>query len=150
MVLLMENRDHDGCLADQVKLTRALTWDLEEVVKEIWQLGDHGEEASRRITEVEALCKQKEDAAKKLKEEKATLEGMALSCDELLMEMAGLNCMGEGDKEDDSDEEEDDDNGGHAAAPPTIAPPPVAMPPAATSEVIIFEEEEDPMEMVLK
>jgi hypothetical protein len=102
---------------------------------------------------VEALCKQKEDAAKKLKEEKATLEGMALSCDELLMEMAdelGLNCMGEGDKEDDSDEEEEDDNGGHAAAPPTIAPPPIATPPAATSEVIIFEEEEDPMEMVSK
>jgi hypothetical protein len=44
-------------------------------MKEIQQLGNHGEEVSRRITKPEALCKQK-DAAKKLKEKKATLEGM--------------------------------------------------------------------------
>jgi hypothetical protein len=39
-------------------------------------LGEHGEEASQKITELEALCKKKEDAAKKPKEEKANLEGM--------------------------------------------------------------------------
>jgi hypothetical protein len=39
-------------------------------------LSEHGEEASQKITELEALCKKKEDAAKKPKEEKANLEGM--------------------------------------------------------------------------
>jgi hypothetical protein len=34
-----------------------LTQDLNEAVKEIQQLGNHGEKASWRITEVEALCK---------------------------------------------------------------------------------------------
>jgi hypothetical protein len=48
-------------------------------------MGDRGEEANQRITELEALCKQHATAAQKLKEEKATLEGMVQSCDELIM-----------------------------------------------------------------
>jgi hypothetical protein len=50
-----------------------------------------------------------------LEEEKATLEGMVKSRDELLMEIAretGLDHMGE-----DEDDEEDADDGGDAAAP---------------------------------
>jgi hypothetical protein len=93
-------------------------------VKEIQQLGYHGEEASRRITELEAMCKQKEDVAKKLKEEKTNLEGMIQSHDELIMEMADefrFNCMGE-------DNDQDNDDGGDAAAPPAtvrpLLPPP--------------------------
>jgi hypothetical protein len=151
VVLRAEGHDRVGCLPDQVKLTRALTRDLDEAMKEIRQLGNHGEEGSWRIAELEALCKQKEDDAKKLKEEKATLEGMVQSHVELLMEMAdefGLNRMGEDDEEDDSDEQDDDDDKGDAAASPAVVPSPIAAPPAAASEVIVIEEEEDPMEMV--
>jgi hypothetical protein len=39
-------------------------------------LGEHEEESSQRITELEALCKRLREAAQKLKEEKTTLEGM--------------------------------------------------------------------------
>jgi hypothetical protein len=46
VVLPVEGRDHMGCLPDQVKLTRALTKDPDEAMKEICQLGDHGEEVS--------------------------------------------------------------------------------------------------------
>jgi hypothetical protein len=46
VVLPVEGRDRDRCLPDQVKLTLSLTRDLDEAVKEIRQLGDHGEEAS--------------------------------------------------------------------------------------------------------
>jgi hypothetical protein len=62
VVLPVGDRDHIGCFADQVKLTRALVRDLDKVVREIQHLGNHGEEASRKITELESLCKQKEDA----------------------------------------------------------------------------------------
>jgi seryl-tRNA synthetase len=109
----VEDHEHIGCFSDQVKLTRALVRDLDEVVKEIKQLGKHGEEASRKITELEALCKQKDDATKKLKEEKDKLEGMIQSNDKLIMEMAdeyGLNCMGEND-DDENDIDEDDNDG---------------------------------------
>jgi hypothetical protein len=51
-------------------------------VKEIQQLGNHGEGVSQKITKLEAPCKQKEDAAKNQKEEKAKLEGMIQSHDE--------------------------------------------------------------------
>jgi Fic family protein len=149
-VIPAKGHDHIGCLADQVNLTRALVWDLDEAVKEIRQLGEHGEEASQKITELEALCKQKEDAAKKLKEEMSKLEGMIQSHEELIMEMAdeyGLNRMGEND--DDEDDEEDDDNGGgDTTAPPTVVPPPVATPHDVAPKVIIVEEEENPMSMV--
>jgi hypothetical protein len=74
--------------------------------------------------------------AQKLKEKKATLEGMIQSCDELIMEMAkeyGLNCMGE------NYDEEDHDNEGNTVAPPTPTP-------AVVPEEII--EEGTPMEIV--
>jgi hypothetical protein len=51
--------DHDrmGCFTDQVKLTRALVRDLDEAVKEVKHLGEHEDESSQKITELEALCK---------------------------------------------------------------------------------------------
>jgi hypothetical protein len=76
VVLPAEDCDRIGCFADQVKLTYALVRDLDEAVKEVQQVGNHGEEASRKITELEAMCKQKEDATMKLEEEKAKLEGL--------------------------------------------------------------------------
>jgi hypothetical protein len=88
-------------------------------------LGEHEEESSQRITELDALCKRLREDSQKLNEEKTTLDGMIQSHDELIMEMAegyGLNCMGEND--DDGDEDEDDE--GNAVAPPTLAP--VAVP----------------------
>jgi hypothetical protein len=66
---------------------------------------------------LEALCKKLRDDTQRLEEEKATLEGMVESRDELLMETAretGLDLMGE----DEEEEEEDADDGGDAAAPP--------------------------------
>jgi hypothetical protein len=74
--------------------------------------------------------------AQKLREEKATLEGMIWSCDKLILEMAeeyGLNRMGENN----NNEDEDDDDEGNIIAPP--APAPAVMP----EEII---EEEDPVE----
>jgi hypothetical protein len=57
--VVMPTGDHDriGCFTDQVKLTRALVRDLDEAVKEVKLLGEHGEEASQKIMELEALCK---------------------------------------------------------------------------------------------
>jgi hypothetical protein len=46
-----------GCFTDQVKLTRALVRDLDEAVKEVKHLGEHEDESSQKITELEALCK---------------------------------------------------------------------------------------------
>jgi hypothetical protein len=40
------DRDHIGCFADQVKLTRALVRDLNEAVKEVNLLREHEEESS--------------------------------------------------------------------------------------------------------
>jgi hypothetical protein len=77
-----------------------------------------------------------------LEEEKATLEGMVESCDELLIETSretGLDHMSE-----DEDDEEDGDDEGDAAAPPTAAPPPPA-PPATMPEEI---DEEGPVEAI--
>jgi hypothetical protein len=130
------DRDHIGCFTDQVKLTRALVRDLDEAVKEVNLLGEHEEESCKKIIELEALCKRLREDARKLREEKTTLEGMIQSRDELILEMAkeyGLNRMGEND----NNEDEDDDDEGNAIAPP--APAPAAMP-----EDIV--EEEDPME----
>jgi phage head maturation protease len=55
--------DHDriGCFTDQVKLTRALVQDLDEAVKDVKLLGEHEEELSQKITELEAL-RLREDA----------------------------------------------------------------------------------------
>jgi hypothetical protein len=70
------DRNHIGCFTDQVKLTHALVRDLDEVVREVNLLGEHEEESSQKITELEALCKRLRKDAQKLKEEKTTLEGM--------------------------------------------------------------------------
>jgi hypothetical protein len=134
MVMTAGGRDHIGCFTDQVKLTHALVRDLDEAIKEAKLLGEHEEESSQKIMELEALCKRLREDAQKLREERATLEGMIKSCDELLMEMDeeyGLNRMGEND---------DDDAEGNSTAPPTPTPP------AAMPEEIV--EEEAPVEMV--
>jgi hypothetical protein len=128
------DRDHIECFTDQVKLTRALVRDLDEAVKEVNLLGEHEEESSQKITELEALCKRLKQDAQKLMEEKTTLEGMIQSRDELILEMAeeyGLNHMG------DYDNDEDDDDEGNIIALP--APAPTAVP----EEIV---EEEDPVE----
>jgi hypothetical protein len=129
------DRDHIGC-SDQVKLTQALVRDLNEAVKEVNLLGEHEEESSQKITELDSVCKRLREDAQRLREERTTLEGMIQSHDELILEMGeeyGLNRVGENN----NDEDENDDDEGNAAAPP--APAPVAVP----EEII---EEEDPME----
>jgi hypothetical protein len=80
-----------------------------------------------------------------LEEEKATLEAMVESHDELLMEIArkiGLECMGEDDE--DEEEEEDADDRGDATSPTNVAPPPPA-PPVATPEEV---DTKGPVEMI--
>jgi hypothetical protein len=104
-------------------------------------LGEHEEKSSQKITELEALCKRLREDTQKLKEEKATLEGMVESRDELIMEIAketGLNRMGE-DVEDEEEDEDADDGG-------DVVTPRVPTPPAAALEEII--KEEGPVEMV--
>jgi hypothetical protein len=68
--VVMPAGDHDniGCFADQVKLTHALVQDLDEAVKEVKLLGEHEEESSQKITELEALCKRLREDTQKLKE----------------------------------------------------------------------------------
>jgi hypothetical protein len=78
MVLTAGDHDRIGCFTDQVKLTHALVQDLDEAVKEVKLLGEHEEESSQKIMKLEALCK-------RLREEKATLEGMVESHDELII-----------------------------------------------------------------
>jgi hypothetical protein len=46
-----------GCFTNQVKLTRALLQDLVEAIKEVKLLGEHEDESSQKITELEALCR---------------------------------------------------------------------------------------------
>jgi hypothetical protein len=55
---------------------------------EVKLLGEHEEELSQKIIELEALCKKLREDTQRLEEEKATLEGMVESRDELLMEIA--------------------------------------------------------------
>jgi DNA repair exonuclease SbcCD ATPase subunit len=115
LILPAGGHDRMGCFTDQVKLTRALVQDLDEAVKEVKLLGEHEEESSQKIRELEALCKKLSEDTQRLEEEKATLEGMVRSHDELLMEIAremGLDLMGE--DEDDEEEEEDTDDRGDA------------------------------------
>jgi hypothetical protein len=142
IILPAGGHNHMGCFSDQVKLTRALVRNLDEAIKEVKLLGEHEEESSQKITELEALCKKLRHDAQRLEEEKATLEGMVESHDELLMEIAretGLDRMGE-----DEEEEEDADDGGDAAAPPVAAPPPPTAPAAVPEEI----NEEGPMEAI--
>jgi hypothetical protein len=101
---------------------------------EVKLLGEHEEESSQKIMELEALCKRLREDAQKLKE-KTTPKGMVEFHDELIMEMVeeyGLNHMGEND--------DDEDDEGNAASPP--AP----VPPATVPEEII--KKEAPVEMV--
>jgi hypothetical protein len=53
-----------------------LVRDLDETVKEVTLLGEHEEESSQKIIELEALCKRLREDTQKLREEKTTLEGM--------------------------------------------------------------------------
>jgi hypothetical protein len=90
-------------------------------------LGEHEKELSQKIIELEALCKKLREDTQRLEEEKAILEEMVESRDELLMEITrdtGLDRMGE--DEDEEEEEEDADDGGDAATPPAASPPPLA------------------------
>jgi hypothetical protein len=94
-------------------------------------LGEHEEESSQKITELEALCKRLMEDAQMLREEKTTLEGMIQSRDERILEVAkeyGLNRMGEND----DDEDEDDDDEGNAIAP--VAPVPATVPEEIVKE----------------
>jgi hypothetical protein len=50
-----------GCFTNQVKLTHALVRDLDEVIMEVKLLGEHEEESSQKITELEALWKKLRD-----------------------------------------------------------------------------------------
>jgi hypothetical protein len=125
VVMLAGDHDHIGCFTDQVKLTRALVRDLDEAIKEVKLLGEHEEESSQDIMELEALCKRLREVAQKLKEDKATLEGLIQSHDELIMEMTeeyGFNRMGEND----DDEDEDNNDEGNTTKPPGPTPPTAA------------------------
>jgi hypothetical protein len=76
VVMHAGDRYHNGCFTNQVKLTHAFVRDLDEAIKEVKLLGEHEEESSQKITELEALCKRLREDTQKLKEEKTTLEGM--------------------------------------------------------------------------
>jgi hypothetical protein len=122
------DRDHIRCFTDQVKLTQALVRNLDEAVNKVNLLGEHEEESSQKITELEVICKRLRKNTQRLREERTTLEGMIQSHDELILEMAkeyGLNRMGE------------NNDKGNAVAPPSPVP-------AAVPEEIV--EEEDPVE----
>jgi chromosome segregation ATPase len=147
MILPARGHDRMGCFTDQVKLTDALVRDLDEAIKEIKLLGEHEEESRQKIIELEALCKKLREDTHRLEEEKATLEEMVESRDELLTEIAremGLDRMCE--DEDEEEEEEDADDGGDAAAPPAAAPPPLGPPTIVPEEI----DEEYPVEAILE
>jgi hypothetical protein len=123
VVLPTGDHDHIGCFTDQVKLTCAMVQDLDEAVKEVKLLGEHEEESTLKIMEPDAPCKKLMEDTQKLKEEKATLEKMVKSHNELIMEIAkeiGLDYMGE--DAEDKEEDEDANNGGDATAPPVSVP----------------------------
>jgi hypothetical protein len=73
VVMPVRDRDHIGCFTNQVKLTCALVQDLDEAIKEVNLLGEHEEELSQEIIELDALCKRLREDAQKLKEEKTSL-----------------------------------------------------------------------------
>jgi hypothetical protein len=50
--------------------------DLDEAVKKVILLGEHEDESSQKITELEALCKRLREDAQRLRVESTTLEGM--------------------------------------------------------------------------
>jgi hypothetical protein len=73
VILPVGCHDRMGCFTDQVKLTHALVQNLDEAIKEVKLLGEHEEESSQRITELESLCKRLRKDTQRLEEEKATL-----------------------------------------------------------------------------
>jgi hypothetical protein len=108
-------------------------------------LGEHEEESSQKITELDALCKRLREDVEKLKKEKTKLEGMVESRDELIMKIAkeiGLDRKGE-----DAKAEDDDDGGDATTSPVAVMPPLAPAPPAAVvpEEIVV---EEDSVEMV--
>jgi hypothetical protein len=110
-------------------------------------LGEHEEESSQKITELDALCKRLREDVEKLKKEKTKLEGMVESRDELIMKIAkeiGLDRKGEDAKAKDDD---DDDRGDATTSPVAVMPPLAPAPPAAVvpEEIVV---EEDSVEMV--
>jgi hypothetical protein len=54
VVMSVRDSDHIGSSTDQVKLTRALVRDLDEVVKEVKLQGEHEEESSNTTIEGQA------------------------------------------------------------------------------------------------
>jgi hypothetical protein len=66
VILTARGQDRMGCFTDQVKLTRALVRDLDEAIKEVKLLGEHEEESSQKITELEALCKKLREDTRRL------------------------------------------------------------------------------------
>jgi hypothetical protein len=44
---------------------------LDEAIKEVKRLGEHEEESSQKVTELEALCKKLREDTKRLEEEQA-------------------------------------------------------------------------------
>jgi hypothetical protein len=127
VILPAGGHDCMGCFTDQVKLTHALVQNLDEAVNVVKLLGEHEEESSQKIKKLEALCKKLREDTQRLEEEKATLNGMVESRDELLMEITretGLDRMGE--EEDEEEEEEDADDRGDATTPAAAASPPPA------------------------
>jgi hypothetical protein len=152
VILPAGGNDRMGCFTDQVKLTHALVQDLDEAVREVKLLGEHEEESSQKIIELEALCKKPREDTQRLEEEKATLDEMVESHDVLLMEIAremGLDCMVEDEGEE--EEEEDAGDGGDSVKPPAAAPPPPVPPTAVPEEtdkegpVEVIPEQEAPM-----
>jgi hypothetical protein len=81
VILLAGGHDRLGCFIDQVNLTHALVWDLDEATKEVKMLGEHEEESSQKITGLEALCRKLREDTQRLEEEKATPKGMVKSHD---------------------------------------------------------------------
>jgi hypothetical protein len=141
VVLPARDHDHIWCFTDQVKFTCALVQGLDEAIKKVKLLGEHEEESSQKITELEALCKKLSEDTQKLEEEKATLEGMVESWDELITEITRetrLDRIGEDAKDEEEDEDADDRE--DAAAPS------VPLPPATVPEEIV--KEGGPEEMV--
>jgi hypothetical protein len=49
MILSARGHGRIWCFIDQVKLTRALVWDLDDAVKEVKLLGEHEEQSSQKI-----------------------------------------------------------------------------------------------------
>jgi hypothetical protein len=126
VAVVMPAGDHYriGCFTDQVKLTHALVRDLDEAIKEVKLLGEHGEEASRKIMELEALCKKYVEDTEMLRE-KTKLEGIVESHDELIIKFT--NKYGYNHNDEDADDEDEDDNDTEDnAAPPAHAPPAAA------------------------